>query len=79
VTDAGTLMEAMLLDNCMSSPPEGAAVLKLTVQESDPVPAALAFAQVRPLNSAFGAEVEPLPWRLTVAAGEADALLITLS
>ena len=72
-------MEATLLDNCTSSPPEGAAVLKLTVQESEPGPAALAFAQFRPLNSAFGVEVEPLPWRLTVAAGVVEALLITLS
>lgn len=61
VTDAGTLIAARLLDNCTTDPPEGAALLIVTVHASEAAPAAPASAQLNPLSSAVWAEVEPLP------------------
>jgi len=80
VTETGTLIAAMLLDNWTSNPPEAAAVLVVTVQESEPDPDTLEPSHFKPLNSGVRAEAEPFPCRLTIAAGVvADALLITLS
>jgi hypothetical protein len=59
VTEAGTLMAEVLLERCTFSPPDGAAMFVLIVQESEPDPVTLPSSQTNPLISAD--PEEPLP------------------
>jgi hypothetical protein len=77
VTEAGTLISAMLLARCTKSPPDGAEVFVTTVQVLAPVPVISAVSQLKALSSAFFAE--PFPCNLTEAAGDEEALVITLN
>jgi hypothetical protein len=56
VTVPGTVTAALLLDRLTMSPPDGAAALSVTVQESVPEPVMDVLLQERALNTAV------LPW-----------------
>jgi hypothetical protein len=77
VTDAGTLIAAMLLDKRTSSPPDGADMFVTTVQVSVPATVISVVAQLKPLISGFLAD--PLPCNPTVATAVAESLVITLN
>lgn len=53
ITEAGTLMAAILLDRCTRMPPVGAAVLVVTVHVSEPAPVMVVFSQAKPVICVF--------------------------
>ena len=66
-TEAGTTTEPLLLASATLRPPEGADPESVTVQESARAPVIEVLPHVNALT--VGATVEPVPVRLTVAAG----------
>lgn len=66
-TEAGTVTEPLLLARATLKPPEGADPESVTVQESESAP----VMEVLPQDNAatVGVTVEPVPVRVTVAAG----------
>jgi hypothetical protein len=77
VTEAGTLISAMLLAMRTKSPLAGAEMFVSTVQVLVPVPVTFAVSQRKALSSASCAE--PFPCNFTAAAGEEESLVITLN
>jgi hypothetical protein len=77
VTDAGTLIAAMLLDKRTSSPPDGAEMSVTTVQVSVPATSICAVSQLNPLICALLRE--PLPCNDTVASGIEGSVVTTLN
>ncbi len=78
LTEAGTVTAALLLDKVTVVPLLGAAVLRVTVQESVPGPTTELLAQV----SALGAGVTtatPVPLKLTVAVLSVVELVVTVN
>jgi hypothetical protein len=78
VTAAGTATEVLLLDSATLKPPVPAAPVKVTVQESDPVPVNALFAQLNPLSN-DGFVTVPVPLRFTTVAVAVSELLVSVS
>ena len=73
----GTTTALSLLDRFTTSPPAGAAAVRLTVQRSLPAPVIEAWVQVRLLRTPGAAS--PVPLRpITVVLGEALSLMARL-
>jgi hypothetical protein len=82
VTDAGTVTALLLLDRFTLNPPDGAALVSVTVQASVAAPVSVRLLQERELNATTLLEVPPLtpfPWSFTVATGVDDPADIRLN